>query len=66
MVVVTPRRAVESVSVNGARDPAITGRHANWWHKQLPNSRVEMAPDCGPLTIMRLWKRVLSHLAPSR
>jgi pimeloyl-ACP methyl ester carboxylesterase len=48
----------------GTRDPVAGLRHANWWLKQLPHARVEMAPGAGHLLIVLLWERVLSHLAP--
>lgn len=50
----------------GNKDPVVANRHAHWWHKRLPESRVEMAPGAGALTIVRLWKRALSYLAPTR
>ncbi|MFT4293913.1 MAG: alpha/beta hydrolase [Micropruina sp.] len=50
----------------GNKDPVVANRHAHWWHKCLPDSRAEMAPGAGALTIVRLWKRALSHLAPTR
>ncbi len=48
----------------GSRDPVAGNRHAAWWHKQLPDSRVEMVPGAGHLLILARWQRVLSHLVP--
>jgi pimeloyl-ACP methyl ester carboxylesterase len=50
----------------GTKDPVAANRHAQWWQKRLAQARVEMAPGAGPLTILRLWKRALSHLTPAR
>lgn len=49
----------------GTKDPVVANRHAHSSHHRVPESRVEMAPGAGALTIVRLWKRALSHLAPT-
>ncbi|MDQ1583776.1 MAG: hypothetical protein QOF36_1830 [Microbacteriaceae bacterium] len=44
---------------------AIAGHaHAAWYHGQLADSRIEMAPGAGHLLVIPLWGRVLAHLAP--
>jgi pimeloyl-ACP methyl ester carboxylesterase len=50
----------------GRNDPAIGPAHGSWWQRQLPDARLETAPDLGHLLIVPMWKRVLSFLAPSR
>ncbi len=48
----------------GAKDPVAAGRHASWWQRRLPDSRVEMSPTAGHLQAGLRWPRALSHLAP--
>ena len=48
----------------GAKDPLTGSRHGSWWHKRLPNARLEMSPQGGHELLVPMWKRVLSHLAP--
>lgn len=48
----------------GAKDPVAGSRHATWWKRHLPDSRVEMNPKVGHLVVIPMWGRVLSHLAP--
>ncbi|HET9494380.1 MAG TPA: alpha/beta hydrolase [Chloroflexia bacterium] len=48
----------------GSDDPVAGPRHAQWWKKHIPDSRVEIAPGAGHMLVFPLWERVLSHLAP--
>ena len=56
----------KTLCLYGSKDPIANLRHGNWWQKNLPNARLEMAPDAGHLLIIPMWRRVLSHLAPGR
>lgn len=56
----------KTLCLYGARDPIIGSRHGTWWQKNLPQARLEMAPNAGHLLIIPMWGRVLSHLAPGR
>ncbi|WP_372700016.1 alpha/beta fold hydrolase [Arthrobacter sp. JSM 101049] len=48
----------------GQNDPAVPPRHATWWKKRLPHSRIEITPRAGHLLLFGMWSRTLSHLAP--
>jgi len=57
--------AAKTLLLYGAKDPVAGSRHATWWKQHLPDSRVEMNPQVGHLVVIPMWKRALSHLAPS-
>ena len=48
----------------GAKDPVATGRHATWWQRRLPDSRVECRRPRDTCRPGCAWPRALSHLAP--
>ena len=48
----------------GSADPVAGPRHAQWWKKHIPDSRVEIVPGAGHLLVFPMWERALSHLAP--
>lgn len=50
----------------GSRDTMAGPRHGRWWHERLSDARLELAPDAGHLTLIRMWSRALAHLAPDR
>ena len=56
----------ETLLIYGARDPLAGPRHGHWWHRRLPDARLVMVPGAGHLLVIRMWRRVLSHLAPDR
>lgn len=49
----------------GAKDPLAGSKHATWYKKRIPDSRIEMSPDSGHMLVFRMWARALSHLAPN-
>jgi pimeloyl-ACP methyl ester carboxylesterase len=57
--------AAKTLLVYGDADPLGGSRHGRWWQGRLPNARLEMVPGGGHLVIVPMWRRVLSHLAPS-
>ena len=50
----------------GSADPITGPEHGEWWHRQLPNAHLEVAPGDGHLLITPGWDRVVSHLVPAR
>lgn len=50
----------------GSADPITGPEHGEWWHRQLPNAYLEVAPGDGHLLITPGWDRVVSHLVPAR
>jgi pimeloyl-ACP methyl ester carboxylesterase len=48
----------------GSHDPIAEPRHGRWWHAQLPDARLEIAPGTGHLLVIPMWTRVLEHLIP--
>ena len=49
----------------GQADPDAPAKHARWWKDHIPVARVEMVPRAGSDIIAALWKRTLSHAAPT-
>ncbi|WP_204001768.1 alpha/beta fold hydrolase [Virgisporangium aurantiacum] len=56
---------VKTLLLFGAKDLATGSTHGRWWQQRLPDARLEMNPQGGPDLLGPMWKRVLSHLAPS-
>ncbi|HEX6335512.1 MAG TPA: alpha/beta hydrolase [Jiangellaceae bacterium] len=56
----------ETLLLYGSADPISGPEHGSWWHRQLPNARLEVARGAGHLLITPEWDRVLSHLVPAR
>lgn len=50
----------------GSADPATGSSHGRRWQEALPDARLEMVPKGDHEILERVWKRVLSHLAPGR
>jgi pimeloyl-ACP methyl ester carboxylesterase len=61
-----PEVTAKVLCLYGAHDPFAGTRHGRWWQEHLPTARLEASPKRGPLLIVGLWDRVLSHLAPRR
>jgi pimeloyl-ACP methyl ester carboxylesterase len=55
----------ETLLLYGSADPITGPDHGAWWHRQLPNAHLEVAPGAGHLLITPMWGRVLSHLVPA-
>jgi pimeloyl-ACP methyl ester carboxylesterase len=56
----------QTLLLYGSADPITGPAHGEWWHRQLPNAHLEIAPGAGHMLITPGWDKVLSHLVPAR
>lgn len=56
----------QTLLLYGSADPITGPAHGEWWHRQLPNAHLDIAPGAGHMLITPGWDKVLSHLVPAR
>ena len=56
----------KTLLVFGALDATTGSAHGRRWQRVLPHARLEMIPDGDHDLLLRVWPRILAHLAPGR